>query len=71
MKTQIFDKMKDDLKGHPRSYKTTFMPKTFYSSTFVYGLILMKSCMNANIMKTHLFINVTFMLWRRFVIILL
>ena len=36
MKTQIFDKMKDDLKGHPRSYKTTYMPKTFYSSTFVY-----------------------------------
>ena len=35
------------------SYKTTFMPKSFY--------------MNANIMKTN-FLNVTFMLWRSFVI---
>ena len=29
MKTQIFLKMKYYLKGHPRSYKTTFMPKSF------------------------------------------
>ena len=29
MKTQTFDKMKYDLKGHPRSYKTTFTPKSF------------------------------------------
>ena len=26
-KTQIFHKMKYDLKGQPRSYKTTFMPQ--------------------------------------------
>ena len=29
MKTQIFDEIKYDLQGHPRSYKTTFMPKPF------------------------------------------
>ena len=29
MKTQIFDKMEYDLKGHPRVYKTTVMPKSF------------------------------------------
>ena len=28
MKTQIFDKIKYDFTGHPRSYKTTFMPKS-------------------------------------------
>ena len=51
-----------DLKGHTRSNdKTTF-------STFVYGQILMKICMNANIMKKYFFINVTFMLWRSYVI---
>ena len=27
-KTQIFHKMNYDFKGHPRSYKTTFMPKS-------------------------------------------
>jgi hypothetical protein len=49
MKTQFFHKMKYDLKGHPRSYKTTFMQN--HSSTFVYGPILMKICMNADIIK--------------------
>ena len=39
MKTQILYKYKYDLKGHPRSY---------HSSTFVYGPILMKICMNPN-----------------------
>ena len=29
MKTQIFHKIWHDLKGHSRSYKTTFMPKSF------------------------------------------
>ena len=28
MKMQIFHYMKYDLKGHPRLYKTTFMPKS-------------------------------------------
>ena len=41
------------------------------SSTFVYGPILMKIFMNANITKRHLFINVTSILWRSFVIFLL
>ena len=27
---QIFHKMQYDLKGHPRSYKTTFMLKSFF-----------------------------------------
>ena len=30
IKMQIFHKMKYDLKGHPRSYKTTFMLKSFF-----------------------------------------
>ena len=29
IKTNFFDNMKYDLKGNPRSYKTTFMPKSF------------------------------------------
>ena len=29
MKTWIFHEMKYDLQGHPRSYKTTFIPKSF------------------------------------------
>ena len=38
-----------------------------HSSTFVYGPILMKICMNANIMKTqYMTCYVTFMLWRSF-----
>ena len=40
-------------------------------SPFVYGLILMKICINANIMKTQIFhklYNVNFMLLRSFVI---
>ena len=57
MMTQIFHEIRYDLKGHPRSYKTKFMANS--SSTFVYGPILMKICMNANFMKTQL--NVTFM----------
>ena len=47
--------MKYDLKAHLRSNKTTFKPKSFY--TFVYGLILIKICMNATIMKTQFFIK--------------
>ena len=46
-----------------------------HSSTFVYGPILMKICMYANIMKINLFhytyvydLKCTFMLWRVFVI---
>ena len=29
IKTQIFHYIKHDLKGHPISYKTIFMPKSF------------------------------------------
>ena len=29
MKTKSFNKMTYDLKGHPRLYKTTFMPKSW------------------------------------------
>ena len=58
--------MKYDFKGHPMSYKTTFMPKYFYHI----GPIFMKIYKNADIMKTQFFfINVTFMLWRSFVLI--
>ena len=53
MKTQIFHKMKYDLKGHPRSYKTILCQNQ--SSICVYGPFLVKICMNANIMKTHFF----------------
>ena len=28
METQFFHNMKNYLKGHPRSYKTTFMPQS-------------------------------------------
>ena len=72
MKTQICHKIKFDLKGHPRSL---LCKKN--SRTFVYGPILIKICINANIMKTHFFnkiihdLNVTFMLWKSFVIYLL
>ena len=50
--------MKYDL----RSYKTTFLH--FYSITFVYGPILMKICMNANFIKTQLYMtwNVTYVM---------
>ena len=67
-----FFKMKYDLKGHPRSYKTTLCQN--YSSTLVYRKILIKNCMNANNMKTQYFfhyiiydLKCTFMLWRSFV----
>ena len=53
MKTNFFHKMKYDLKGHPMSYKTTFMPKC--SNSFVYVPILIKISMNANILKTQIF----------------
>ena len=39
--------MQYDLKGHQRSYKTTFMPKSFKPIR-----LWMKICMNANIMTT-------------------
>ena len=63
-----------DLKGYIR-----LLLCQNHSSTFFYGLILIKICMNANIMKTHFFhkmmydlkCHVTFMLWRRFVMFLL
>ena len=64
MKTQCFDKMKYDLKGHIRSLLCQK-----HSSPFVYEPILMKTCMSADIMKTqYMTRNVTFMLWRSFVI---
>ena len=50
MKTQICHKVKFDLKGHPRSLLCKKK-----SRTFVYGPILIKICINANIMKTHFF----------------
>ena len=46
MKTQIFEKMKYDLKDHIRPPLCQN-----HTSTFVYGPILMKICMNANVMK--------------------
>ena len=49
-----FHNLKYDFKGHLRSYKTTFMQKSY--STFVYGPILIKNCKNANIMKTQFLI---------------
>ena len=52
--------MKYKLKGHSRPLLCQN-----HSSAFVYGPILMKICMNANIMKTY----VPFMLWRSFVIL--
>ena len=52
MKTQIFHKMKYDLKGHIRPL---LCQKHF--STFVYGPILMKIFIIANIIKTQFFIN--------------
>ena len=45
--------MKYDLKGHPRSYRPPLCQN--HSSIFVYGPILMKICMNSNIMKTQFF----------------
>ena len=51
MKMHIFLKMNYYLKGHPSSYKTTFMPNLY--STFVYKTILIKICLNANIIETH------------------
>ena len=46
-----------------------------HSSKFVYGEILIKICMNDNIVKIQFFHkviwNVTFMLWKSFVIFLL
>ena len=57
--------MKYDLKGHPRSYKTTFMPKSFVS-----GPILIKICMNANIMKTTFFHECHFYIIEKFFIAL-
>ena len=52
MKTQFFDKMKYDLKGHPRSYKTTFMQKSFQYIRLWTDFD--QICVNANIMKTNL-----------------
>ena len=64
--------MKYDLKGHPRSYKTSFVH--YHFSTFVYGPILMKIYMNANITKTQFFhkiiygLNFHFYVMKKFVI---
>ena len=49
--TQIFHKMKYDLKGHPRSLRPLFCQN--HSSTFVYGPILVIICMNANTIQTQ------------------
>jgi hypothetical protein len=118
IKTQIFLKIKNDLRGHSRSYKvilnfqnhlflrynfcltpiflnfsgmSTLWCRNFFikwimtskviqghkrpilcenhSSTFVYGPILMKFCMNTNIMKTqYMTSNITFILWRSYAI---
>ena len=57
MKTPIFQSMKHYLKGHLRSYKTTFR---LNSSTFVHGPILLKIYMNANFMKTQFFPKVIY-----------
>ena len=64
MKMQIFHEIKYDLKGYPRSYKTTFMPKS--SSTFLYGPTLVKIGMNANIMKTQYDLKCHFYVMEKF-----
>ena len=43
IKTQSFDKMKYDLRGHPRSYEPTLCQN--HSSTLVYGPIFRKISM--------------------------
>ena len=55
--------MKYDLKGHSRSYKTTFMPKSFWHIR-----LWTDFDMNVNVMKTqYMTWKVTFMFWRSFV----
>ena len=66
MMTHFFHEMKYDLKGHIRPLLCQK-----HSSTFVYGQILMKNFMNANIMKTQFNIfqydlKCHFMTWRIF-----
>ena len=53
MKTKILNLIKYDLKGHPTSYKTPFMPKSFYQIRLWTDFDI--NFMNANIMKTHFF----------------
>ena len=64
MKTQIFHERMHDLKGHPRSNKTTFMPKSFkkirlWTDSDEIG-------MNANIMKRKLFHKCHFHVMEKF-----
>ena len=67
MNTQVFRKIKYELKGHPKPYKKTLCQN--HPSTFVYGPILIKICMNANIMKTHYFHKIIYDLKCHFYVI--
>ena len=72
--------MKYDLRGHPMSCKTTFMPKSF-NSILIYGPVLMKICMNKNYVMEKfcdfftlrpfdLIITLTYVLMETFVLVL-
>ena len=52
MRTQIFDKVKYDLKGHPRSYLKDF--SFFLSSIFIYEPILVQILMKPHNIKTQI-----------------
>ena len=67
MKTQIFHEFKYDLKGHPWSYRPLLCQN--HSSSFIYGSILIKICMNANIMKKHFFHKIVYDLKCHFYVI--
>ena len=56
--------MMHDLKGHPRSNETNICQN--HSRIFVYGPILMKICMNANIMKRQFFHKCHFHVMEKF-----
>ena len=66
------EKFQKKLKSLAKSSIIFYVRCQNHHSTFVYGPILMKICMNASIIKTqYMTWNVTFMLWRSFVILLL
>ena len=50
LKTEIFHKIKFDLKGDERSHKALLA--IFFSSSFIYQQILMKISLNTNILKS-------------------
>ena len=62
MNTQIFNKMKFDLKSQLRSHKFifTFENKPFLYKIFILNLILLKLYMNAKIMNMQIFNKMKF-----------